>query len=803
MGWLMKGRNKSVESQKDKKRYLAGLRSKEKSDYYTRETETDLGDSSAKNLLGEDGKRYGARGQGWQFRMAIPYQNPEKLNMASEILANIFFDTNLFFKSFTNNSANVKNWDATSTGAMDRDERGKEFCCYIRYESEAQAYEASTEFFKQMMLISWKRLSAADIKVGYTVPHGDRQILIEDENELPTPFSYTSNKPFWQRQGILYQNDFNPHQFNDPLKDMHITLVDLAEHDIPLSEVMRLQKDRVDYLKSHVSDLSKDMARSLNEIALRREDQAELIIAPVIEDSYKKISDLMDVVKEIETASAEEKIIKKQIVITTLEAWPYEVQLNSIMNTAPGNSASMEICEFEEAGTLITVLNKFKKGNFDNFTPDYTLDLISNLKSSITEEVENIITDFQTLSKREDMQSIAIQNHLNEWGFAEIDFKSLVLKNPKEMQLLYRKIVHHLHELDLFVRENDRLALMLNHNFVEAKKNTTIVDYAKMLVKNPNMNEMEILHLLKVRKNINEVQARQILDKVYENRIEDIYQKIIGFNKQVGVFGGEKIVHITPDKEGTRYTKELKVPAGVAEIAKTIHNGIAHDYPKSSVLDSVIKIAISYANKNHGALNKRLAAVAHFYTDIITPAKPRMMEIDSIPLKLITKGELKTIISNYHQRAEKASPHAQKGFLKSIFKQRTKGIKEIEDFLTTPGISELKDKQYLEGDALLKLLNILNERNDRIEGTSRGYENDPNKATNVAYRAIYEILEKGMAGLEPEKKAEMKQSPFYKTVKTCLAARNTHGAAKGRVNKEEDRMVAEPDLNPPSRKPNK
>lgn len=192
----------------------------------------------------------------WQFRVAIKptHENAIKAAEALGRLHQFQKNPHPYFKVFIPGEDNqLSSWDGTIEGA-DRDQRGKEICVYMDYSpnNPADFYEngyPKADYLKNLMLDIWHALEQAGVEMAYIAPGpGEKQVLVEDGTL--TPFSYSSNKPWKGRHGILHSSEYNPLKFDDPLQGVTLLASDLTEHKIkPLKAENRIQ--RLVYQQQH------------------------------------------------------------------------------------------------------------------------------------------------------------------------------------------------------------------------------------------------------------------------------------------------------------------------------------------------------------------------------------------------------------------------------------------------------------------------------------------------------------------------------------------------------------------------
>lgn len=89
-----------------------------------------------------------------------------------------------------------------------------------------------------------------------------------------------------------------------------------------------------------------------------------------------------------------------------------------------------------------------------------------------------------------------------------------------------------------------------------------------------------------------------------------------------------------------------------------------------------------------------------------------------------------------------------KGIRKRLFGLRTRGIKELENFMKSDGMRNLGPEKQISDENLKQLCQILEARDDRIYGTRRSYEKYPDKSTNKVFQHIYELLWLDLAGIQ-------------------------------------------------------
>lgn len=284
----------------------------------------------------------------WELRFSL-FPDQENINKAAEAIAHTLLSdekTNsydLAFKIINFNkiadSTKLNSWRAmgaegpftTLEGLSDRDQRGKEFCLYLRFKKITGASEKSSREWKDIILKIWKALQDAKIKMGYINPQiGD--ISLSSETVTPVSYLHAINRNwanlttlFWEilhREDIsldekkeqdnkitgeqrplltdqLYEIDWKKYENKktNPLAGIHISLQDIEKAGISYASIYQMQKDKVTYLQDHSADaltfVTKELAHMTEEI---KEMSRETLKSAI----FEKLSLLETIVTDLE-----------------------------------------------------------------------------------------------------------------------------------------------------------------------------------------------------------------------------------------------------------------------------------------------------------------------------------------------------------------------------------------------------------------------------------------------------------------------------------------------------------------------
>ncbi len=209
-------------------------------------------------------------GQTWQFRVAIL---PIKTNLENALNA---LNELAIFKGQNHPTAkliqiettDLTTWDGMLADVSDRDQRGKELCVYLPYDSATQKFLFDQTYDKNLMLDIWKALQDAGVEISYITPKQDEKELSSDPTVL-TPFCYSSFKPYSAPEGILHSDNYNPKRHPDPLEWLHFSEADLKRKGITNFDALTISQSRVQYMQSHYQTTIQHLNATIDELISR------------------------------------------------------------------------------------------------------------------------------------------------------------------------------------------------------------------------------------------------------------------------------------------------------------------------------------------------------------------------------------------------------------------------------------------------------------------------------------------------------------------------------------------------------
>ncbi len=402
--------------------------------YVLSNPQTEISDSS-NNGLSRD----------WQFRIAIDPE-PSNIQKAAEVLAEIFHKNNrdLQFKIFippanSNNTESV--WDGTqkSSGDTDRDQRGKEVCVYMRYDERTGRYEMTPEEWKELMLESWAKLQKAGVKMGYLVPpYGDRAVPASEG--LSAPFSYTAFKPYNQRNGILFEKNFNPKLFSDPLEGIEFTPSDLKLHGIKFSAYQDQQRKLLSKQREHAANTEVRILNDLKKINIHSDELSDVLKLLEHRSQYSfnfqeyhgKEGNLL-IVNELE---------KKFNILAKL----YPMESGASLSENPQISLMKRTLENLK---LLIEQDKFGHQQRDDFVEKFKL-FRKYFDENYEKSIEAILKDYRSNSPAMlFLEKDGLRNNLEQ----------LVRADPQKMQILFRQLIHLEREKQSFFNAEKQLGI--------------------------------------------------------------------------------------------------------------------------------------------------------------------------------------------------------------------------------------------------------------------------------------------------------------------------------------------------------
>lgn len=217
-------------------------------------------------------------GMFWQFRIAV-YPSQENLEKAFNALKSINYLHNPQahpLLKIINTGNDFSTWDGALCDASDRDQRGKEICVYLPYNSSKSSFVFTQEHIKQMMLDMWKALEDHDVRLSYIAPARDEK-AIETDAGIYTPFSYSAFKPYNGPDGILHEEHYNPLNLPDPLEGLHLSLDDLRLAGIQNFHDIAISIQRILYMEKHQRDVIGLLKNKIQQASENQSDLPELL----------------------------------------------------------------------------------------------------------------------------------------------------------------------------------------------------------------------------------------------------------------------------------------------------------------------------------------------------------------------------------------------------------------------------------------------------------------------------------------------------------------------------------------------
>lgn len=351
------------------------------------------------------------QGRSWQFRIAVKPEQDNLIN-AAKVLAPILFKANVDFKCFINNNperldGKLHYWDGTQTilaSGGDRDQRGKEVCVYMRYRFTDGKNEKTPAEWKRLMIECWKALTKADhIDYGYMAPPSNDKEIVSDVGS--TPFSYTAFKPFNGRHGILEITDYNPNRYPDPLEGVKFSRADLKKNGL-LENAKALLEKRFSYMRQHHEACYQELMQELKDI---------------------QALSVTSIPKLLQELSEQLQNVDQQSIISLFE------NLELLIDRYPCKADS-SLSKTDALFAFAASLQKIKTKD-DDLTKHIQVlrDSLKPLQSDYASLKADLREDF--------IKNKSIEAFLNmNQALGNID--DLIDKNPVQMQVLYRKLVH-------------------------------------------------------------------------------------------------------------------------------------------------------------------------------------------------------------------------------------------------------------------------------------------------------------------------------------------------------------------------
>lgn len=391
----------------------------------------------------------------WQFRISIKPNRKNALKALKALATIKQFQTNFHpeFKVFLpDDNDNLSTWDPSLHGG-DRDQRGKEICVYMEYclsKNKPEYYEGQAypnpAYLKILMLSIWKALQDEGVELAYSSPsRGEKEVHCEQE--FITPFTYSSNKPYKKRHGILHQHDdYNPERYQDPLESVSISLKDLQEYRIhPLGVVKSAQ--RLIYHFQHYRLRKSETDKELKELLHSAKENAEST-DKVFNDYQEVVQVLNNLLREQSSVSLEKltndyiQLLKEKEVSLSL---PSEA-------TLPEKSFSKHL---QILMALVQLEDKSEvniRSKIFNYFPETIKTEMSAAKDPEFYSlcIQNLVKDIKRSLDNEKRLSVLEMMELNP-ELNQEDCETAFDYYPQRFQTIYQKLVH---------SENEKMAIL-------------------------------------------------------------------------------------------------------------------------------------------------------------------------------------------------------------------------------------------------------------------------------------------------------------------------------------------------------
>ena len=418
----------------------------------------------------------GSNGRGWQFRIAID-PDPANMDKAAEVLERVFQakKRDLSYKILMQ-SASSTDWDGTQKDSRDtdRDQRGKEVCVDMRFDKK-RGQEMSPKEWKKLMLEAWSELQKAGVKMGsLSPPHGDR--TVPSSEGILTPFSYTSNKPYDNRHGILFEDNYNPNNYPDPLKGMIITKADLKKYEIYQSKYKQQLQEKVKSQHQHAANAEARIVGDINNIVPASDISSEF---------FAQTEAFLSTVITADLSRQRELVTEYAIAFRTFESSYPQItssRLDIIPEFTPLRKA---VTNFELEVKTGRLLSERWLTELREELPRFKESHARNYENSIAE----IIKDY-----KDSPQAMAFLGRNN----LQNDLENLVRSNPHKMQVLFRQIIHVERENQAIVNAEKQLGNPVKAQPDEAEARAEALQEAfEELLHNKSENGIKTVQMLR------------------------------------------------------------------------------------------------------------------------------------------------------------------------------------------------------------------------------------------------------------------------------------------------------------------
>ncbi|GEM_PF-7080446 len=405
----------------------------------------------------------------WQFRMSIrPTQaNLEKaVNALSAVELLCQTANRPIFKIISpkvlgNGRLDLNgHWDATrafmeskeskaSLASMDRDQRGKEICVYMEFDSHKQDYQFTRAHYKKIMLDLWKAMQDAGVEYGYVHPPQDEIAVNGDRANLPvTPFFYSANKPYMSntvqeykqlfhelvrgetlerkqllptaRHGVMQHTKANPQKFKDnPLSGLRISFRDLRRAGIKYPVATKVLSERIVYHAAHNEVVGDEFAKDFQNLVAK--DYSE--IGKEVTTSWSRLKSQL-------------KLLEKKLRNTFSKSFLALVEDADAFRCFPS-------CADTSGTNLLVLYRPLLRWAFKSGDQGAQVKVLKHLEKAFNHERQMLLDEFQAKNVVAFFVEQGICKSIEDI-LVPIDFS--IIERPIELLALYRRLTHLLHE---------------------------------------------------------------------------------------------------------------------------------------------------------------------------------------------------------------------------------------------------------------------------------------------------------------------------------------------------------------------
>lgn len=372
----------------------------------------------------------------WELRISL-YPTHDNLLKAARALTKVFSQpgfNDIVFKCLSLKQEDTEkdiSWDGTIpvlSATSDRDQRGKEICIFMQYNHLTKQYQRTPAQWKHIILTLWKALLNEGVEhLGYSLPPCSEQ-SIEAQDELLSPFMYSSYKISEKKHGALFETTFNPMKTDDPLKGVVISKNDLKEYKIPYAHVRDMEHVRLSYAIQHVKDTKKHIDQKIKLLLTKLQSASS---ANSFESNLKTVEESLN---NAEKLNWDAKNVLDERMQEIISAVPRENDSNL------NSELVKQLCNQKNRALLGKPVNTV-------LVKSVIIELKKQMSSQKATRIIGIIQDFK------DHPEALAEQKLEEKTIA-----ALVTAYPADMQLLFRSSIHH-HRETLALHEFQRSLL--------------------------------------------------------------------------------------------------------------------------------------------------------------------------------------------------------------------------------------------------------------------------------------------------------------------------------------------------------